>query len=40
MNARLTHQCAAAEAERNDRVYRLFHLTPGEIKLLQKEVAH
>ena len=39
-NARLTRQLAAAEAELNDRVYRLFDLTADEIKLLQKEVEH
>lgn len=39
-NTRLTRALAAAEAELNDRVYRLFGLTPDEIKLLQKEVEH
>jgi hypothetical protein len=39
-NGRLTRQLAAAEAELNDRLYRLFHLTPDEIKLMQKEVEH
>ncbi|MCL4204601.1 MAG: hypothetical protein KJ000_19105 [Pirellulaceae bacterium] len=29
-----------AEADLNDRVYALFHLTPKEIKLLQREVEH
>jgi hypothetical protein len=29
-----------AEAELNDRVYRLFDLTPEVIKLLQREVEH
>lgn len=32
---RLTRQLAAAEAELNDRVYRLFDLSSDEIKLLQ-----
>ena len=36
----LTQQLAAAEAEINDRVYKLFKLTPDEIKLLQREVEH
>jgi hypothetical protein len=36
----LTRQIADAEAELNDRVYKLFHLTPDEIKLLQREVEH
>ena len=31
---RLTRELADAEAEFNDRVYRLFNLTPDEIKLL------
>jgi len=31
---------ADAEGELNDRVYRLFQLTPDEIKLLQREVEH
>ncbi len=39
-HARLTRALAAAEAELNDRVYRLFDLTPDEIKLLQREVEH
>jgi len=39
-NARLTRAPADAEAELNDRVYRLFHLTADEIKLLQREVQH
>ena len=39
-NARLTRALADAEAELNDRDYRLFHLTPEEIKLLQREVEH
>jgi len=29
-----------AEAELNDRVYRLFDLSPDEIKLLKKELEH
>lgn len=36
--ARLSEQLA--EAEINDRVYKLFKLTPAEIKLLQREVEH
>jgi hypothetical protein len=39
-NARLTRALADAEAELNDRVYRLYNLTADEVKLLQKEVAH
>jgi hypothetical protein len=39
-NARLARALTDAEAELNDRVYRLFNLTPEEIKLLQKEVEH
>jgi hypothetical protein len=39
-NARLTRALTDAEAELNDRVYRLFDLTADEIKLLQKEVEH
>ena len=35
---RLTRELADAEAELNDRVYRLFNLTPDEIKLLKREV--
>jgi len=38
--SRLTTELEAAEAELNDRVYRLFDLTPEEIKLLEKEVEH
>jgi len=38
--ARLTRELADAEAELNDRVYRLFNLTPDEIRLLQREVEH
>ena len=37
---RLARELADAEAELNDRVYRLFNLTPDEIKLLQREVEH
>ncbi len=37
---RLTRSLADAEADLNDRVYALFHLTPEEIKLLQREVEH
>lgn len=37
---RLTRQLQDAEAELNDRVYRLFDLTPDEIALLQREVEH
>jgi hypothetical protein len=37
---RLSSELAAAEAEINDRVYRLFNLTPTDIALLQKEVEH
>ncbi|HJT33517.1 MAG TPA: N-6 DNA methylase, partial [Pirellulales bacterium] len=36
----MTRQLADAEAELNDRVYRLFALTPAEVKLLQREVEH
>jgi hypothetical protein len=39
-NARLTRALNDAEAELNERVYRLFNLTADEIKLLQKEVEH
>jgi hypothetical protein len=39
-NGRLTRALTDAEAELNDRVYRLFDLTAEEIKLLQKEVEH
>jgi hypothetical protein len=39
-NARLTRALADAEAELNDRVYRLFNLTADEVRLLQKEVEH
>ncbi len=39
-NARLTRALADAEAELNDRVYRVFDLTADEIKLLRKEVEH
>ena len=37
---RLTAAISAAEADLNARVYRLFNLTPEEIKLLEKEVEH
>ena len=37
---RLTRDLADAEVELNDRVYRLFNLTPDEIELLQREVEH
>ena len=37
---RLARELADAEAELNDRVYRLFHLTADEIRLLQREVEH
>jgi len=37
---RLTHALNAAEIEINERVYRLFDLTPDEIRLLQQEVEH
>jgi hypothetical protein len=37
---RLTRALVDAEGELNDRVYRLFQLTPDEIKLLQREVEH
>jgi len=37
---RLTRELAAAENEINHRVYRLFQLTEGEIKLLDREVEH
>lgn len=39
-NTRLTRALKDAEAELNDRIYRLFDLSPDEIKLLQKEVEH
>ena len=39
-NASLTRALADAEAELNDRGYRLFNLTAEEIRLLQKEVQH
>ena len=38
--ARLTQFLADAEAEINDRVFRLFNLTPDEIALLMREVEH
>ena len=37
---RLVGELADAEAELNDRVYRLFNLTADEIQLLQREVEH
>ena len=37
---RLTRELADAEGELNDRVYRLFRLTPDEINLLKHEVEH
>lgn len=37
---RLTRELSDAEAELNDRVYRLFDLTAEEIRLLQREVEH
>jgi hypothetical protein len=37
---RLSRELADAEAAINDRVFRLFNLTPDEIKLLLKEVEH
>lgn len=37
---RLTRELSDAEAELNDRVYRLFELTVDEIALLQREVEH
>ena len=39
-NAQLMRVLTDAEAELNERVYRLFNLTADEIKLLQKEVEH
>ena len=39
-NARLTRALMDAEAELNDRVYRLFNLSADEVKLLQREVEH
>jgi hypothetical protein len=38
--ASLTQQLADAEAELNDRVFRLFKLTREEVRLLQREVEH
>ncbi|MCY2989089.1 MAG: N-6 DNA methylase [Planctomycetota bacterium] len=38
--SRLSQELADADAELNDRVYRLFNLTPDEVKLLQREVEH
>ena len=40
LTTRLTSTLSTAEAELNDRVYRLFDLTADEVKLLQKEVEH
>jgi hypothetical protein len=37
---RLSREIVAAEAELNDRVYRLFNLTPEEISLLKRDVEH
>jgi hypothetical protein len=37
---RMSRELSDAEAELNDRVYWLFHLTPEEIRLLQREVEH
>lgn len=37
---RLSRELSEAEAELNERVYRLFQLTPEEITLLQREVEH
>jgi hypothetical protein len=37
---RMSRELADAERELNDRVYRLFELTPDEITLLQREVEH
>ncbi len=39
-NAHLARALAAAEAELNDRVYRLFNLAAEETKLLQRNVEH
>ena len=39
-SAQLMRVLTDAEAELNERVYRLFNLTADEIKLLQKEVEH
>ncbi len=36
----LTARIVALEEELNDRVYRLFQLTPDEIKILDREVEH
>jgi hypothetical protein len=35
-----SQQIASAETEINERVYRLFELTPAEVELLQREVEH
>jgi hypothetical protein len=37
---RQTRELSDAEAELNDRVFALFHLTKSEIELLQREVEH
>ena len=37
---RLSRELADAEGELNARVFRLFNLTPSEIALLEREVAH
>lgn len=37
---RQTRELADVEAELNDRVFALFHLTKAEIQLLQREVEH
>lgn len=37
---RLTRELSDAEAEINERVFKLFQLTPAEIALLEREVAH
>ena len=37
---RLARKLADNEADLNDRVYRLFQLTPAEIALLEREVEH
>jgi hypothetical protein len=37
---RISSELADAEAEINERVFRLFSLTPEEIALLLKEVEH
>ena len=37
---RLSRELSALETDLNARVFRLFHLTPAEIALLQREVEH